>query len=596
MKKRFISILLILAMLISMLISCKKDEEPAEDTSADAPVEETPPPFYEIGVDELANYTIIFSEKATSDVESAASTVASAFSMKFGVAIKARDDSYVEPSTGELSVSEYEILIGETNREESAQLMSELEYKDRGYKVINKKIVIGAHDLYQAAQTAMEFASYIRAFKNDSPVFFNTDMDKITLGKYSFGTMSVDGTDISEYKIVYPKGKNLEKALANKLMKAIGNACGSVLPVCDDKTETTDKEILVGRTSRDTDVSSATDGRGYVAAKDGKLVLCGNTPLGNATAVDWLVGYFGTSQSADTLALDFEGGLKSPSRADGTLSAMTFNLDSDGVTKDRAEKVVETIVDALPDTVSLQECSLDWKKRLTDALGDYYTYVGIGGDVNGEGNAAAILYAKEKFTAGNSGTKWLSNTPDEVSKLDKADANYVYTYVELTHTSGKRVMIINTQLGNTSEVREKQARMILDFMYDNRNTAILLTGDMQGTPDSKEFSMLTFEFMRNCTDMTDSFSGLGIDKNKLDDTILAYDLYMDVNLIKIYTDRINGGFASPNRAMYIEYVIDYEGTDYIEKDYSDNDGFYEKPDRDGEDFGDVLPGIPGGQS
>ena len=87
MKKRFISILLILAMLISMLISCKKDEEPAEDTSADAPVEETPPPFYEIGVDELANYTIIFSEKATSDVESAASTGASAFSMKFGVAI-----------------------------------------------------------------------------------------------------------------------------------------------------------------------------------------------------------------------------------------------------------------------------------------------------------------------------------------------------------------------------------------------------------------------------------------------------------------------------------------------------------------------------
>lgn len=592
MKKRIISVLLILAMLTSMLISCKKDEEPAADNAADAPAEEAPPPFYEIGVDELANYTIVFSEKATSDVQSAASTIASAFSMKFDVAIKARDDSYVEPSTGELSVSEYEILIGETNREESAQFMSELEYKDRGYKVINKKIVIGAHDLYQAAQSAMEFASYVRAFKKGSDVFFNTDMDKITLGKYSFGTMTIDGADISEYKIVYPKGKDFEKALANKLMKAIGNACGSVLPVCDDKTDAADKEILVGKTSRDTDVSAAngvTDGRGYAAVSDEKLVLCGSTALGNATAVEWLIGYFDGSQSADTLSLDIEGGLKSSPRAVGTLSAMTFNLDSDGVTKDRAAKVVETIVDALPDTVSLQECSVDWKKKLTDALGDYYTYVGIGGDVNGEGNAAAILYAKEKFTEGKSGTKWLSDTPDEVSKLDKADANYVYTYLELTPASGKKIMVINTQLGNTSAVRESQVRMLLDFMYENKDTAMLLTADMRGTPKSVEFVQLMAEFMTNCVLTTDNFSGFGIDKTKLDDTVFVYDYYVDVSLIRVYNERINGSYASPNRAMYIEYVVDYNGTKCVEKDFSDFDGLYEKPDRDGEDYPPFIP-------
>ena len=97
--------------------------------------------------------------------------------------------------------------------------------------------------------------------------------------------------------------------------------------------------------------------------------------------------------------------------------AMTFNVSAESFTEDRGEKVVETIVKYLPDAIGLQECSADWREYLMAHLGAYYGYVGVGRDANGTGLATAILYAKEKLTVKDSATKWLSATPDEVSKL-----------------------------------------------------------------------------------------------------------------------------------------------------------------------------------
>ena len=292
-------------MLGTLLVACKKEEETAEDTETTETVEEQPT-VSEITVEELANYVIVYSSKATDEVASAASTIASAFATKFGVTMKARDDSYMD-RTGELVIEEYEILLGDTNREESKQFLSELKYKDKGYMMIGKKIVVGAHDFSTTASMASEFASFIRKSDKKSDVFFTPEKNTIKAGEYTYGAMTVGGADISEYRIVYPDGAGLEAVMATKIKRAIAESCGVILETVSDAQEATDKEILIGKTNRDVDLSTldgAEVGKGFVGTYGSKLLICGNGSTGVSTATDVFIALFKDGEKADTFEID----------------------------------------------------------------------------------------------------------------------------------------------------------------------------------------------------------------------------------------------------------------------------------------------------
>ncbi len=272
-----------------------------------------------------------------------------------------------------------------------------------------------------------------------------------------------------------------------------------------------------------------------------------------------------------------------------TFSAMTFNISAENFTEDRGEKVVETIVKYLPDTVGLQECSADWKEYLMEHLGAYYEYVGIGRDVNGTGLATAILYAKSKLTLKDSETRWLSDTPDVVSKLDNADANYTYTWAELESQDGECFILLNTQLGSNSAVRTAQARMLLEFMWANKDTAIILTGDLNCVEGSEEFNTLVCEFMRHSAVIAAEKQLGTATANNLSDTVLVYDKFVDVSVIQIASERIDGSFASQSNAAYIEFIVDSNGTEYTESGITSNDQLNQVPDREGEEYDPFIP-------
>lgn len=269
------------------------------------------------------------------------------------------------------------------------------------------------------------------------------------------------------------------------------------------------------------------------------------------------------------------------------LSVMTFNVTDSGMNDTRLSLIVETIAEYMPDIVGLQECSVETKDYLMQKLGGYYEYVGIGRDANGEGLSAAILYAKEKMTLTESGTKWLSNTPNEVSSLDGTRINYTYTWAKFKLNDGTEFMHVNTQFGDKPEIREKQARMILDFMWENKDIASVVTGDFNCSPKTKEFQIMMQEFMRHAYDVTANKSTGSYDVANIQDTFLIYDKYMDVTYFAVENDRIDGQYASSSRAMYIELKIDYNGTEYEES--VDGPGPEVKVDRDGQNFSPFIP-------
>ena len=270
-------------------------------------------------------------------------------------------------------------------------------------------------------------------------------------------------------------------------------------------------------------------------------------------------------------------------------STMTFNISAENFTDARGARVVETIVKYLPDTVGLQECSTVWKEYLMEHLGAYYEYVGIGRDANGTGLATAILYAKSKLTLKDSGTRWLSDTPDTVSKLEAADANYTYTWAELEYRSGERFILLNTQLGSKSAVRAAQARMLLDFMWEKKDTAILLTGDLNCVEGSEEFNTLLCEFMRHAAVIAAEKQLGTATANKLSDTVLVYDKFVDVSLMRIASERIDGMLASDSHAAYIEFTVDDNGTEYTESGIPSNGQLNQVPDREGEEYDPFIP-------
>ncbi len=591
MSKRLISLILVLILLITALAACKNDKADSNDSESDSAAESgeastnAPEPVYEIYVNELENYSIVYPEDVTDEEMEAINTLASAFSMKFNISLRTKDDNPTN-FKGESQIGEYEIIIGDTRREESAEFLSELEYGDRGYKIIGKKIVIAAHDSYKTAMTVTEFSSIVRRTSKDAAVFFNSDMNSVIYGAYTYGSITVDSVDISEYRIVYPEGKSFEAVLAKKLWRAIAESCGSMLSIVSDSETAGGREILIGKTNRQVDLQNVTDGKGRVSLNGDRICLYGNSALGNAVAVEAFIESFADGEKSDTLDLNITGGLVTDTAA---ASTMSFNITSGGMTDARAERVLETIVRYLPDTVGLQECSAEWKEYLMERLGDYYGYIGLGRDPEGTGLATAILYAKEKLTVKESATKWLSGTPDEVSKLDGADANYTYAYALFEDAKGTPVLHVNTQLGTSSAVRTAEAKMILEFMYAHKDTAILLTGDLNCTEGSEEFNALVCEFMRHSAAIaTDKQLGSATAK-QLSDTILVYDKYIDVLSMTVASKRIDGMYASSSNAAYIEYVVNYEGTDSTESGVTSNGQLTWEPDREGEEYPPFIP-------
>ena len=78
----------------------------------------------------------------------------------------------------------------------------------------------------------------------------------------------------------------------------------------------------------------------------------------------------------------------------------------------------------------------------------------------------AVFWRKDKYTAVDKDTFWLSETPDTQSKYDGAGCNRICTWVLLRETeTGKLLLHMNTHLDNaSSEAANFGARLIMQRM------------------------------------------------------------------------------------------------------------------------------------
>ena len=170
-------------------------------------------------------------------------------------------------------------------------------------------------------------------------------------------------------------------------------------------------------------------------------------------------------------------GAKAPESNEIT-RVMSFNVRNGE--HDRGKNVPQFIADYMPDSVGLQECEGTWYMTLEAYLKDSYGIVGTGRltGVKYIGEATAIMYRKDKYNLVDSGTFWLSETPDKVSIGWDAKHHRTCTWAVLENKeTGEQYVHLNTHLDHKGEQARTNGLDLVLKKAESVNLPVVVTGD-----------------------------------------------------------------------------------------------------------------------
>lgn len=580
--KKIIALALCAIMVCSILAGCKKnEEEPSAETDGTSATDNEETPSSGIAVSDLGKYSVVYPEDASDELIDAVGLLVDDINSSFKVNISAKTD-YVNEVSQSYKMGDYEIIVGETNRDESKALNDSLKYKDYGYALTGSKIAISGLMESTVIKAIEKFTlDIILSSSPDAELFMTAEQNKTVSGDYDHKTITLGGTDISEYRIVYKAdGNAFEKQLADKLWLAIAEDCGAMLDVVSDATAYADGyEILIGKTNRSANVSttdSLANGEGYFA-QDGKFaVACGNSALGNATAVNAFIDAFEEAEKTDSLAITAKNGKVEVWDNAKTLSVMSFNVwVGNYEIPEGMEAVTDTIIAYLPDVVGLQEVhskkvyGTAWIDYITKGeLNDYYGVLGYDvtdeklGDHSSTFIGNPLLYAKDKFNVLESGTKWLTETPDTPSKVAGASEDRHYSYAVLERIAdGVKFLVINTHFDTEgASIRVEEAMALVSFLDGYSDMAKILLGDFNAVYQTNEIKILVDSGLTVASDMATTVDKGGKQNlNGMIDHIFFTDNYVDANLFEVITWNPKDVNPSDHDAIYSEFTIAPDG-------------------------------------
>ncbi len=515
---------------------------------------------------DIASYALIRPENLSNELLDQINALYQLLKKEYSISVY-KDDFYKE-GVPQYEIGEYEIIIGDSNRVESQEFLSDLKYNDYGYAQVGKKIVIAGHSEKSTISAIEEFISSVIQKNDGSDVFYSDADDFLVRAEYDVPLIYIDKTPVDEYRIVYPKrNSNSEKIAAQMIATAIAEISGIVVEVVNDDEAPADCEILVGATNRNTEAEISSMGANLGATEalikyDGKKInIFGVTSTAILVASNEFTSKFEVGKTSRLdLALESEELCKYD---DSILTAMSFNVWVSGKTAERNERVLTMVRNYFPDTIGFQEVDSTWLSTLNAGLKDQYAYVGEGRDGGSGGEYNPIFYKKDIFNLIDSGTRWLSETPEVVSKVPESSLNRIYTYALLERKSdGTRIMVVNTHFEHTSaEAREKQADPLVKYLESVTDYPIVLTGDFNCEASTKAYSKVISAGVANAYDLADNkinrsstFTNYGA-SNKIIDFIFVSPSGIAVSSYKVCDEKINGDFPSDHHPVIIEYTV-----------------------------------------
>ena len=182
------------------------------------------------------------------------------------------------------------------------------------------------------------------------------------------------------------------------------------------------------------------------------------------------------------------------------LRLMTYNIRldhaSDGVNAwpNRKDWVAAQVQWLRPDILGMQVVLSAQRADLVAGLPGY-RWLGEGRDPEGKGEATPIAFLENRFELIDSGTFWLSPTPEVSSRAWDAAFPRIVTWARLRALpSGDVVLALNTHWDHVGVIARRQSAVqIQRWLKENarRCERILLFGDFNSTLETEQLQTLT---------------------------------------------------------------------------------------------------------
>ncbi len=228
--------------------------------------------------------------------------------------------------------------------------------------------------------------------------------------------------------------------------------------------------------------------------KKGKKILCALAAVVVLAGIGFSAYLSATTVDFGEIVID-----DIPEKSDEATRVMSFNVrcasDPEGSITDRS-KIVTAIIDQYaPDSFGVQEATPRWILILKKELGDKYARVGVARDLYGPWTEYnCIYYLKDKYNLIDSGTFWLSETPNEkysVSFESKCRRIATWAVLEDKET-GERYTHINTHLDHMLEsTRVSQCEVLLNEIGELQTQGtVVCTGDFNTYNDGDVYASM----------------------------------------------------------------------------------------------------------
>lgn len=184
----------------------------------------------------------------------------------------------------------------------------------------------------------------------------------------------------------------------------------------------------------------------------------------------------------------------------GAISAQThrlatFNIrwdnpnDVGNLWKDRAPQIIQLVKFHQIGIVGTQEVLAHQLKELNEGLG--YAAIGVGrDDGKAKGEFSPIHYDPSRYQVEESGTFWLSPTPDLPSKGWDAALPRICTWARFSSAAGERFYVFNVHYDHIGQEARVESSKLVAAKIASLNTEslpVIWMGDFNVTPDNPAY-------------------------------------------------------------------------------------------------------------
>lgn len=262
--------------------------------------------------------------------------------------------------------------------------------------------------------------------------------------------------------------------------------------------------------------------------------------------------------------------LSAPAADAQDLSCLTYNIrfDNPGDGEDRWDLRKDFLADQVrwyaPTVMGTQEGLHHQVVYLDSVLADY-AYLGVGRDDGAQaGEYCALFYRTDELEVLESGTFWLSPTPERPSKGWDAAIVRICTWARFAHRAkGTEFWVFNTHFDHVGrQARVESARLIHQKVMEKTGgkAPTVIMGDLNLTPETEPIQIFgeNWADARTHAALTLGPEGTftGFDsctpaERRIDYIFVHPDLY-EVQRYLVLSDRRNGHYASDHFGVYAE--------------------------------------------